>query len=98
MTMEVLICRAMNHPWEEVPQGEQRRLELVPQGQTEEVWTCIRCDSMRYDLVDLMSGNFIGKSRIEYSDAYKILRRFKGTGRLSRAEVRKARHARRLAA
>lgn len=87
MSLEALMCRSMNHPWQRVPLSPSRKAELRKLGQTESHWICLRCQSRRTDLFELPTFETLS-SKIEYSDDYLV--KEKGTGRLPRREARLA--------
>jgi len=89
MPFEALVCRSMNHPWQRMPLSPKRRNALLKQGQTETVWTCLRCGSRRTDLYSLPDFTTL-YSKIEYSDGYLVAKRYAGSGKLPRVEARKA--------
>lgn len=91
MPMAALMCRSMNHPWEKLDLDPARKLELLRLGQTESIWRCFRCESVRTDLFELPSFATLS-SKIAYSDDYLI--KDKGTGRLPRLEAKKAMYCR----
>lgn len=86
MSLDALQCRSMNHPWARVPLSPSRRAELTKLGQTEWVWNCARCDAQRSDRFELPHFTTLATT-INYPDNYLCP---KGTGRLRRAEARKA--------
>lgn len=94
MTMEALLCRESGHHWNRVPQGPQRRALMADRGQTETVRVCSTCSSQRIELYWLPSFEPAAANHYVWSAGYLIAKEFAGTGRLSRAEVRKALFAR----
>ena len=89
MTIEALMCRSMNHPWQRTPLGQSRKRELLKLGQTESIWYCLRCGSRRIDRFELPTFDTIS-SKIEYSPGYLVDKSFAGSGKLPRREARKA--------
>lgn len=94
MPTVALYCRRFGHQWSEMPQGAARRGELLAIGQTEERMICIRdvrgevCGWTRGEIIELGTGEVIGRWSGKYPDGYLVKER--GGGRLPRAEARKA--------
>lgn len=95
MTLEILMCRANNHPWIPLPLGASRRDELMTVGQTELVDLCTRCELKRYQRYELGTGDMLD-SWIDYKLNPDYLIKKKGTGRLTRAEAKRAVLVRRM--
>lgn len=94
LSLEALVCRSMNHPWDRQPVAAARKAQLLARGQTETRWHCGRCGATRTDLYSLPDFDTLS-SRIEYPEGYLIKR---GSGRLAKVEARRALFDRELAA
>ena len=92
MSLEALLCRSMNHPWQRTPLSPSRRRELLKLGETETTWYCLRCSSQRIDRFSLPDFETLS-SKIEYAEGYLVAKQFAGSGRLPRREARKAMYA-----
>lgn len=95
MPLEVLTCRRLGHAWEERPQGRRRRrnAELREQGLEQSVLRCTRCTLTMVETVDQDTWEVISRTpEGGYPPGYLVPR---GSGRLPRAEARKAYAARR---
>jgi hypothetical protein len=94
MTEAALFCRESGHHWNRVPQGPDRRALLAHRGQAETVRVCATCASQRIELYWLPTFETAAAVRYVWSPGYLIAKQFAGSGRLSRADVRKALFAR----
>lgn len=90
MPLRVLKCRGRVHPWQEVPTESTRRTELATLRQIEVSELCVRCKSTRKTIYNKVTGMTVYKPEIVYSDDYLIAKEFAGSGRLPKAEARKA--------
>lgn len=93
MSLAVLTCRRLGHAWEDRPQGKRRRAELRKIGLSQSVLCCIRCTLTMVETIDLDTWEVTSRTpEGGYPPGYLAP---KGTGRLPKAEARKAHIARR---
>lgn len=97
LSEKALFCRTYGHKWGVIPIGAARHAELLRQGLTETHRECEHgCGSTWWELWEVSSGNVVDFERkyataIDEAGQYRMP---KGTGRLPRAEARKANFAR----
>jgi hypothetical protein len=97
LSQPALFCRTYGHKWGVLPIGAQRHAELLRRGLTETFRECEHgCGSTWWEVWELSSGRVLDFAR-RYSAAGDETGQYllpKGTGRLPRAEARKANFAR----
>ncbi len=88
MTLEALRCRRLGHSWIDLPIGKARRAELAGRGLSELIVQCERGTLRMIETVDLETWEVVSKRPDGgYPPGYLVP---PGSGRLPRAEARKA--------